>query len=89
VQNIIRFAKGADMSAESIYVGIGHTVQINSNIGKSCEHCGHQVGFPEGDLGKDISHYVEKNGYRLLHIGTETDKGDAGLEHYTIAIVGK
>lgn len=79
--------------AGSIYDGIKHTVHLSTNIGKACEHCSESVGGASLDIPKlaeSINHYIEKHGYRLLHVGTETTEDDRGNPHQTtVAVVGK
>lgn len=76
-----------------IYEGIRHVVHISTNISTSCEHCSKSVGGYPGDgehsLAESINHYIEKHGYKLLHLGTETSHDTEGKPwHSTIAVLG-
>lgn len=71
-----------------------HTIHLSTNIGRQCEHCEEWTGAdPEGatDLAESINHYINEHGYRLLHVGTETnrDGDEKELWYSTIAILGK
>lgn len=71
-----------------IYKGISHVVHISTNISKSCEHCKEFIDSEE--LGTSINHYIDKHGYKLLHVGTETIHDMDGKPwHTTVAVVGK
>ena len=64
------------------------TTQLSTNIGRSCEHCGTMVGSnDDGDLSDSINHYISEHGYELLHVGTQTSRGDEGLWHHTVAVL--
>jgi hypothetical protein len=67
------------------------TTLISSNIGRGCEHCGEFLGSvgENTDVSESVNHYVEKHGYKLLHVGAETTHGSDGKPwHTTIAILG-
>lgn len=51
-----------------------------------CPDCGQT--FECEDIGKAISHAIG-HGYRLLHIGTESQRASEGLWHSTVAFIGK
>ena len=76
------------MKAQNYYEGINHIIYISTNIGTGCEHCNARIGLEK--LAESINHYIEKHGYKLLHVGTETicDK-NGNPSHTTIALVGK
>jgi hypothetical protein len=66
------------------------TIKLSSSIGKGCEHCGAGVGplVGDDDIANDIDHYVNEHGYKLLHVGTETNHGPDGKPwHNTVAIL--
>lgn len=69
---------------------VKRTTHISTNIGRGCEHCGYGVGaMGEGDIADSINHYIEKHGYHLLHVGTETDRSDDGkLVYHSVAVLG-
>lgn len=67
-----------------------HVVQVSSNISQSCQLCNRFFPVHETSiLESQINHYIEEHGYRLLHVGTETDRGDDGLYHSTVGVLGK
>jgi hypothetical protein len=67
---------------------IKHTVRIRSNDETGCEHC--ITLFAVEDWAKAVNHYIEKHGYTLIHVGTETDHDSEGRPcHYTVAVLGK
>jgi hypothetical protein len=76
------------MPAQNYYEGIKHVVYVSTGEQKECEHCGESVG---GSLfAKAVNHYIEEHGYKLLHIGTDTNWSDEGTPwHDTVAVVGK
>jgi hypothetical protein len=77
------------MPTKSRYEGVKHVVDISTNISKGCEECSKQIGGPDS-LAESINHYIEKHGYRLLHVGTETIDGpDSAPWHTSAAVVGK
>ncbi|HXT69381.1 MAG TPA: hypothetical protein VN700_06490 [Vicinamibacterales bacterium] len=74
--------------SNSLYEGITNVVEISSNIGRGCQHCDQFVGLEK--FAESITHYITKHGYRLLHVGTQSELGDDGKPlHHTVAIVGK
>ena len=76
------------MKGDQLYRGIKHVVYVSSNEGAACEHCSESVGLDR--FAESINHYVEKHGYRILHVGTQTDRDDEGLLwHHTVAVLGK
>jgi len=73
---------------------IRHVVHISTNISARCEHCSKSVGgYPgngEHSLAESINQYIEKHGYKLLHVGTETSHDREGNPwHSTVAVLGK
>lgn len=76
------------MTMQNIYEGIEHIVHISTNIGKSCEHCSEWVGADR--FAESVNHYLEKHGYKLLHVGSECDLDEEGKPcHHTVAVLGK
>ena len=76
------------MPSDNIYNGISHVVQISTNIEKGCEHC--QYFEKSDEFATSINHYIEKHGYRLLHIGTETTRDyEEKLCYISVALLGK
>jgi hypothetical protein len=65
-----------------------HVVHISTNITTGCAHCKQRIGGE--DFAESVNHYLEKHGYKLLHVGSETTHdSDGGSWHSTVAIVGK
>lgn len=65
-----------------------HIVKVSTNIGESCEHCSEQVGV--GNFTSGVNHYMDAHGYKLLHVGQESEHSpDGGLWHSTVAVLGK
>ncbi len=69
--------------------GISHVVSVNSDENRGCEYCG---DFRIGGNGfaASVNHYIEDHGYRLLHLGQQTDTDYQGRPfQMTVAILGK
>jgi hypothetical protein len=50
-----------------------------------CKHCHH----PDRGFAEMINHYIQEQGYRLLHVGQDTQHApESGLWHNTIAVLG-
>ena len=76
------------MTKQDCYEGIEHVVHISTNIGSCCEHCSERVGADR--FAESVNHYIEKHGYRLLHMGSECDTASNGKPcHHTVAVLGK
>ncbi len=69
------------MSKVTDYHNVKHVVQISTHVGTGCEHCNVSID----DFADRINHYIEKHGYKLLHVGQETG---ANLQ-MTVAVLGK
>jgi len=70
---------------------IKHTIQLFSHCySVGCEVCGENVreNMNEEDLSVPINHYIQKHGYKLLHVGPYTSEGDEGPWQGTTAILG-
>ena len=52
----------------------------------SGKHCSSQVGWE--NLAESINHYITEHGYRLLHVGQQTEPASEGLWHSTVAVLG-
>lgn len=66
-----------------------HIVHISTDVSMGCEHCHFNIGGPN-NLAESVNHYVEKHGYKILHIGTETISGPRDEAwHTTVAVLGK
>lgn len=66
---------------------VNHVVHISTNIGVSCEHCSESIGVDR--FAESINHYINKHGYKLLHVGQETSEGSDGLWHHSVAVLGR
>lgn len=76
------------MAAQNYYKDVRHVVHITSHIEQPCEHC--SATTDPDDFGVLVNHYIEKHGYKLLHVGTETSCDTEGRPwHATVALVGK
>lgn len=77
------------MTDENLYEGVGHVVQIDTNRCPTCEYCG-KPKVEHDDIAPLVNHYIEKHGYKILHIGQRayTFEDNKQASH-TIAIVGK
>jgi len=63
-------------------------VHISTNVGQPCEHCAEQTGLDR--LAESINHFLERHGYKLLHVGMETTHDSDGKPwHSTVGVVGK
>jgi hypothetical protein len=63
-------------------------VHVKSHIGVGCEHC--LAMFDEDGFKNAVNHYIEKHGYTLFHVGTESEHDSEGrLFYYTVAVLGK
>jgi tRNA U54 and U55 pseudouridine synthase Pus10 len=67
---------------------IKHTVHISTVKETGCEHC--TAIFGADDFANAVNHYIEKHGYTLIHVGTETEHDSEGRPcHSTVAMLGK
>lgn len=65
-----------------------HVVYISTDVGARCEHCTQRIGLE--NFAESINHYIEKHGYKLLHVGTETGVNQDGkMFESTVAVLGK
>jgi hypothetical protein len=63
-------------------------VHIKTNAGAGCEHC--LALFDADGFTKAVNHYIEKHGYTIFHVGTETEHDSEGRPcHHTVAVLGK
>ena len=75
------------MATENYYEGIGHIVQIDTDKSTRCEHCAFEIG---GDnFVPSVNHYIEKHGYKLLHVGQRAYEDEGMPVSHTVAILGK
>jgi hypothetical protein len=77
-----------NMSEENHYAGIDHVIKLSTNISTVCKECDRSID-PD-DFPESVNHYIQKHGYKLLHIGAETCTNVDGKPwNSTIAILGK
>ena len=75
------------MTNENLYKGVGHVVQIDTDKSTRCEHCAFEIG---GDnFVPSVNHYIEKHGYKILHVGQRAYIYDDKPVSHTVAILGK
>jgi hypothetical protein len=77
---------------DSIYSGVTHVVKLSTNRGGRCDHCEFPMRSFAGvdNLAESINHYISEHGYRLLHVGTESDRDDEENPwHSTVAVLGR
>lgn len=88
------------MATKNYYEGVTDVVYVSTNNNSSsCPKCKKQLERAGSqslmDKGSNftelINHYIRKHGYKLLHVGTETQYGvhEKGLWHDTVAVLGK
>lgn len=60
-------------------------VRLNNNSTAFCPNPNCKANLdPSRDFAGAINHVIEE-GYKLLHIGTESENGDEGLYHFSVA----
>jgi hypothetical protein len=70
------------------FVDFKHIVHISTNITTSCEHCSTPIASE--NLADNVNHYMDKHGYKLLHVGGENDQDNEGKSiQHTVAVLGK
>jgi hypothetical protein len=71
---------------------IKEVVEINSNIFSSCKYCTENIFATDpGDsrIADRINHYL-RHGFKILHIGSQTNDGPDGKPwHSTVAVLGR
>lgn len=68
--------------------GVKRVVHISTGIGEGCKHCTERIGTDR--FAESVNHYIEKHGYKLLHVGTESDRYTEGeVAYMTVAVLGK
>lgn len=65
-----------------------HIVKISTDSPSRCAIC-ENVSFHSVNFEGSVNHMLEVHDYKIEHIGTETIDGDAGLFHYTVAVLSK
>ncbi len=76
------------MSSENIYGGINEVLHINTEESTKCEPCDQTFNYD--NFAGAMNHYMKNHGYRILHIGTETNlDGQGRIWNRTAAVLGK
>jgi hypothetical protein len=66
---------------------IKDVVTVTSSIlGEPCKHCG---PFGAEGFAALITHYIQEHGYRLIHVGQQTEEGSDGPWQATVAVLGR
>ena len=74
----------------SYYLGVGHVVQLSTNVTRACHHCTKPIPYGGHDFGEKVNHYIIEHGYKLLHVGGETSHdADGNPWHSTVAVLGR
>jgi hypothetical protein len=83
-------AKGEKHDAPNLYEGVGHIVHLSTGTVRACHHCNDPIPYGGDDFAENVNHYIEKHGYRLLHIGVETSHDADGKPwNDTVAVLGR
>ena len=53
---------------------VKHTVELSTNTGIRCDECRESFN----NVATGINHHIQKHGYTLLHVGTETEHHSDG-----------
>jgi hypothetical protein len=70
---------------------VRRATEIASNISRRCDHCNEMVGggLGDGSVADSINHFITAHGYRLLHVGSQTNHGPNGEPwHNVVAVMG-
>ena len=70
------------------YAGVQNVARVSSVEGSPCAECDQALSAYD-DFTGCVEHYIKQHGYRLLHVGMETETLSEGLGHSTVAILGK
>jgi len=74
------------MQEKNLYSKMTHIVHAVTHMRKSCPHCRKIFN----DFDEDVNHYIKEHGYKLLHVGTETQNDNEGrLWQSTAAVLGR
>jgi hypothetical protein len=77
-----------NMATQNYYKDVKDVVYISTSISTGCEHCDFSVRAE--NFAGSINHYIEQHGYKLLHVGQETDYNMEGKQSFsTVAVLGK
>lgn len=75
------------MAGTEPYADVQQVVHISTSIGTGCKHCGESIGLEQ--FAQSINHYIQAHGYKLLHVGQETEHGSEGPWQSTVAVLGR
>jgi hypothetical protein len=70
---------------------IDHLVGLSSQLYSGCEECDDRIPGQDHHVkgvARAANHYIEKHGYKLLHVGQETYEWNGSPAHATVAVVG-
>ena len=76
----------------SAITDVKEVLEVKSDVISQCPHCvsGAFTFVNPPDLAERVTHYLQKHGYRLLHVGQESDTDSDGNPYQrTIAVLGK
>lgn len=66
-----------------------HVVHVSSAIiGERCKRCANPIEG-DGSFVALINHYITQHGYKLLHVGQQTEEGTDGPWQTTVAVLGQ
>jgi hypothetical protein len=72
--------------SENYYKGITNVIRLGKE--SKCPHCPPYT--LKGSLADEINHFITIHGYKLIHIGPETEHAsESGMWHRTIAYLAK
>ena len=74
----------ADSACQLDYAEI---VTVKSDSETYCKLCS-IASFHKSDFEGALNHLLTNHGYRIIHVGQETDRGLDGPIHRTIAVLG-
>jgi len=74
------------MTTKNPYAGIEHVEYLSTDLGRSCSQCSKFLSAD--NFQENVNHLIEKHGYKLLHVGSESSHSDAGIWNATVAVLG-
>jgi len=63
-----------------------NVVHVSTGIGTGCQHCTQSIGLDR--FAESINHYIQEHGYRLLHVGQQTEGDSQEPYQTTVAVLG-
>lgn len=72
---------------------VKQVTRVSSQVWEACPFCDDGASMSERDgtvfLVNQVNHLIEAHGFRLLHVGQQTDWTEAGeTVQYTVAVLG-